>query len=318
MSTERKGIEFFVGLFLLIGFAVIAFLAVLFGRAGQGMEKFYPVRVRFPNASGLVRGSDVLLSGARIGTVSTAPTLVGDHYQVEVQLGIRESVRIPRVAAFQIRSNGMLGDSYVDVMVPATFDPNDVAQPGELIAGQRTGGLDDLERKGTEMIDTLNKDILRKLSSELDDIKIATTSLNEELLSKKNMANLEETLANLRTSSAEFSKASRDLDLVVSKTQEAVDSAKITLKTVDGAAGDLRLGIGDFRKVADSARSLLNKANNGEGPLGMLLTDKQAADNLKALITNMRHSGVLFYKDRPLPISEPTSTPTPKPAPRRH
>jgi len=163
------------------------------------------------------------------------------------------------------------------------------------------------------MIDTLNTEILSKLSDELDQIKTATKSINEELLNKKNMANLEETLANLKTSSEGFSKASRDLDLVVAKTQEAVESAKGTLKTVDGAAGDLRLAIGDFRKVADSAHTLLGKAGSGEGTLGMLISDKQTAENLKALIANMRRSGVFFYKDRPASTGTAPVTPTPTP-----
>ena len=33
----------------------------------------------------------------------------------------------------------------------------------------------------------------------------------------------------------------------------------------------------------------------------MLVNDKETADNLKALIYNMRKSGVLFYKDKALP-----------------
>ncbi|MEI9897748.1 MAG: MlaD family protein [Chthoniobacter sp.] len=313
MSTERKGVEFFVGLFLLVGFGVVAALVVTFGRAGQGLDKVYPIRVRFPNASGLVKGSDVLLSGARIGVTTKAPALTGEIYEVEVELSIRESVHIPRKATFQIRSNGMLGDSYVDVMVPPDFDAKDIAQPGELITGQRTGGLDELTSKGSQMMDTLNTEILRKLSAELDEIKTATASINQELLNKKNLRNLEDTLANMKSATEDFAKASKHLDLVVMKAQEAVDSAKVTLKTVDGAAGDLRLGIGDFRKVADSARSLLSKANSGQGALGLLMADKETADNLKALVTNLRRSGVLFYKDRPLSATEPTATPTPRP-----
>jgi len=316
MSTERRGVEFFVGLFLLIGFAMVAALVVTFGRAGRGLEKFYPIRVRFPNASGLAKGADVLLSGAEIGITDKAPKLVGDNYEVEVELSIRESVHIPRSATFQIRSNGMLGDSYIDVVVPPNFDPKDFAQPGELITGQRTGGLDELTSKGSQMMDTMNTEILRKLSGELDEIKTATTSLNEQLLNKKNLGNLEDTLVNLKSATEEFSKASRDLDLVVSKTQETVDAAKGTMKTVDGAAGELKLALGDYRKVADSARGLLNKASAGEGTLGMLISDKQTADNLKALVANMRRSGVVFYKDRPLATPEPT--PSSSSGPKRH
>jgi ABC-type transporter Mla subunit MlaD len=277
------------------------------------VEKTYPIRVRFPNASGLIKGADVLLSGARIGSVAGNPALTGEKYEVEVVLNIREVVRIPRVAAFQIRTSGLMGDAYVDVVVPVKFDPNDNAQAGDLVAGQRTTGIEDLEKKGTEMIDTVNTEILRKLSGELDELKATTVNINEQLLSKKNLDNLDATLANMKASTEEFSKASKDLDLAFMKTQETVDAAKETLKTVNGAAGDLRLTIGDFRKVADSAHGLLNKAETGDGALGTLISDKQTADNLKALIANMRRSGVVFYKDRPLPAGESSSSPTPTP-----
>lgn len=312
MSTERKGVEFFVGLFLFVGFGVVAALVVTFGRAGQALEKYYPVRIRFPNASGLVKGSDVLLSGARIGVTSKAPALTGEIYEVEVELSIRESVHIPRMATFQIRSNGMLGDSYVDVVVPPNFNPKDIAQPGELITGQRTGGLDELTSKGSQLMDTLTKETVIKLNAELDELHATTKNINEQLLSKKNLTNLEDTLASMKVATEQFSKATKDLDMVVNKTQEAVESAKGTLKTVDGVAGELKLGIGDFRKVADSARTLLNKANSGDGALGVLLADKQTAENLRALVANMRRSGVVFYKDRPLSATEP-ATPTPRP-----
>jgi len=314
---ERKGLEFFVGLFLLVGFGVVATLVVLFGRVG-GVEKLYPIRVRFPNASGLIKGSDVLLSGARIGSVASSPALAGDKYAVEVELDIRDAVHIPRQAAFQIRTNGMLGDAYVDVVVPAKFDANDYAQPGELINGERTTGLEDLTTQGNQMLTTLNTEILRKLSAELDEIKEVTASINEQLLSEKNLKNLEDSLANLKTATDAFTKASRDLDLVVDRTQETMDAAKEAMKTVDGAAGELRLTLGDYRKVADSTRVLVGKVSSGDGTLGMLISDRQTAENLKALISNLRRSGVVFYKDRPLPAADGTApTPTPTPSKRR-
>ena len=52
MSTERKGVELFVGLFLLLGFGVIATMVLMFGRLGKGFQKTYPITVEFSNASG--------------------------------------------------------------------------------------------------------------------------------------------------------------------------------------------------------------------------------------------------------------------------
>ncbi len=271
MSTERKGVEFFVGLFLLIGLGVVAGLVVTFGRAGRGLEKLYPLRVRFPNASGLVKGSDVLLSGARIGVVTQGPRVGraglrgrgGDQYS-RGGAGSAER-RLPdsqqRHAWRRLRRCRGPGDFRSEGCGPA----------GELINGQRTGGLDELTSKGSQLMDTLNTEILRKLSTELDDIKTATTSINADVLNKKNLGNLEDTLANLKSATEEFSKATHDLDLVVARGQETMDTAKSAMKTVDGAAGDLRLTLGDYRKVADSTRLLINKAGTGEGPLGMLI-----------------------------------------------
>ncbi len=315
MSTERKGVEFFVGLFLLIGFGVIAAMIVTFGRLGQGMDERYPLRVRFPNASGLVKGSTVLLAGAQIGVVAQAPNLTGENYEVEVPLLIREVVKVPRTSRFQIRSSGMLGDSYVDVVPPTNYSPADFAQPNELITGQRTGGLDELTSKGSEMMDTLNQDVLKKVSEALDEIKVTTANLNEKLLSEKNLKNVEDTFVNLKQTSEDFSKTARSLDAMVVRTQEVVDSAKGTMKTIDGAAGDLRLTLGDFRKTSVSARSLLEKASSGQGPIGTLVSDKKAAEDLKALISNLRRSGVLWYKNRG--VEEPVRPATPLPGPRR-
>ena len=320
MSTERKGIELFVGLFLLIGLGMIAAMVLLFGRVGQGWEKYYPLTVEFPNASGLVKGSDVLLSGARIGSVEHAPRLTGKGFAVATDLRIREGVAIPRKASFLIRTSGMLGDSYVEVAAPASFDPADVFAPGETAIGGKAGGLDDLTAKGGVFLDTLNRDVLLKLSSELDEIQAATTAINEKLLSERNLKNLEDTIGNLKTTTAQFAETSKGLDRVVGKAGEVIDSAKGTMKTVDSVAGDLRLAIADVRKVADStkktvdsAKGLIGQAAQGDGPLGALMSDEKTAEDLKALISNLRRSGVLFYKDRG---AAPAATPRPLP-PRR-
>ena len=311
MSTERKGVELFVGLFLLIGFGVIAAMVLIFGRVGQGFKNQYPITVEFPNAGGLVKGCDVLLSGAKIGNVIEAPALSGRAFAVSAPMRISEGVHIPRKSTFLIRTNGMLGDAYVDVVPPADYDPKDVIQPGETIIGTRAGGLEDLTAKGGKVMDTLNDEVLRKINMELDEIQIATRSINAKLLSDENLKNLKETFANLKTTSAGFAQTSKDLDAVVTKTNEAVEAAKGTLKTVDGAAADVRLAIGDIRKMTESANVLVKKATTGEGPLGTLISDKQAAENLKALIVNLRRSGVLFYKDRSL-TTPAVSTPPPR------
>ena len=318
MSTERKGLEIYVGLFLFIGLATIAVMVIVFGRVGEGFEKTYPIIVEFPNASGLVKDSNVLLAGARIGTVSTTPKLIGSLYAVQVTLKIREEVQIPRGSQLIVGSSGLLGDRFVDVIPPAQFDPKDMVEPGGKIVGTRVAGLDDLTQKGGVVMDQLSK--------ELEDIQKITVQLHTGLLSEKNMQNLTEAFANLKTTSVNLNESTKKLEPIFAKADAAVDSAKGTMKTAEEASTEFKKAVEEFRKVAgsagktmdsakelvDSGKSLIDKANRGNGALGILLSDRETAENLRALIANMRRSGPVFYKDR-----EPKPVPVATPIPRR-
>jgi phospholipid/cholesterol/gamma-HCH transport system substrate-binding protein len=305
MSTERRGTEFFVGLFLILGFSVIAIMVVKFGGMGRGLTKYYQITVEFPNASGLVRNADVLLVGARIGHVEGTPyLLVKDGFSVGVKLNIREDVKLPRDAIFVVNQSGLLGDCFIDVLPPGRIDAENLIQPGESVVGRNKPGLDALQQEGSA--------VLEKLQEELDEIKRVTVSINENLLSKQNLDNLSATFENLKTTSANLSQSSKQLDGIFDKVDGGVDSAKKTLETIDHAAGDLRTAMGDFKRVAestnrtlDSAKTLVDtgnrivkKAERGEGAVGVLLSDEETAANLKAFATNLRRYGPVFYKDR--------------------
>jgi phospholipid/cholesterol/gamma-HCH transport system substrate-binding protein len=206
-----------------------------------------------------------------------------------VRLKIEKQFAIPRKSKFVVGSANLLGDKYIDVIPEADMDPTDVLQGGEVLEGSRSGGFDELTARGSEVLD--------QLSVGLKNIQALTQTLNEKLLNENNVQNLQETLANIKETSASFKKSSLTLDSVLKKTDETMAD----LHTVSEKAG----------KTADSLQKLSKNAVEGKGPLGMLVNDKETADNLKALIYNMRKSGVLFYKDRALQESEAKGRKTP-------
>jgi phospholipid/cholesterol/gamma-HCH transport system substrate-binding protein len=269
MPTKRKGsAETLVGLFLFIGLAVLGVLVVIFGRVSTSMGKPYDLTVIFQNVSGLSSGADVLLAGARVGTIASSPQLLGDSYRVAVKLKIMESVRIPRKSRFVVGSANLLGDKFIDVMPAADMDSTDVWQPGEIVEGSRSGGFEELTARGAEVMD--------QLAASLKKFDALTVSLNERLLNETNLQNLSETFSNLK-------KASVSLDSVLSKVGDATDKAG---------------------KAAESLQKVSKNVTEGKGALGVLLNDKESGENLKSLIFNMKRSGVLFYRDKPLPESE--------------
>src|SRR5207247_11081637 len=95
MNRHERGLEFKVGIFVFVGLALLGALLVQFGRLGEGFKTYYPLTVRFTNASGLLKGSDVLLAGARIGKVAGGPLLVRGGDGVAVALNVYYYVKVP-------------------------------------------------------------------------------------------------------------------------------------------------------------------------------------------------------------------------------
>jgi phospholipid/cholesterol/gamma-HCH transport system substrate-binding protein len=259
----------------------------------------------------------VLLAGAPIGRVAERPKLlVREGFGVSVLLAIRDDVRLPRDISIVVDQAGLLGDVYVDVIPPDKIDPRNLIAPDETIIGSMKPGLGALQQKGTV--------VLAKLADEIDEFKRLTVSMNERLLSEQNLKNLSVTFEHLRTTSENLSVSSKKLDGILEKGDAAVGSAKATFDSAEKAATDLRAAMADFKKLAESANKtldsaktmvdtgnkVLKKAEQGDGALGVLLSDKETAANLKAFAANLRRSGPVFYKDR-------EQAPEPKPTPRR-
>jgi len=311
MNEEHRGTEWKVGLFIAVAIGVLAVMAVKFGKLGTGLEKFYPVTVEFPDASGLLKRGEVYLAGDRIGFAEEAPTLIEGKYAVKVPLRIRDGVKIPKGARFIIGSSGLMGDSYVAIELPETPNMDDIIQPGDYIQGTRKKGFAELTAEGSGVIEELKK--------RLEELKGPIDSIGGDVLGEKNRKALSEALANIRELSGNLKASSTDLDDLMNKAksaagtlQEAMDTAKgamvkvdSAVQKVDNAASELKPTFASLQKAADSAsktvesaRLLIAKVNRGEGALGMLIADKDTAENLKALIRNLKQRGVLFYKDK--------------------
>lgn len=305
MSENSRGLELRVGMFVAAGLAIIAVMAVQFGRLGQGLESYYKVTVELPDAGGILNGSDVLLSGARIGSVIEKPQISDSITAVRVVLSIREGVPLPKATEFTVESAGLLGDRFIKARLPkefdaAKFDANDPAQrlnDGDVAAGSaQSGGLNELAAKGQDAVADLREGLAK--------IQVLTERLNTELLSQQNMDNLSSTFANLKTTSENFSRVSKDLEGmvaningVVAKADTTVAGAGATMKTASLAAEDLRRAISDAREVLGAAQNLVANAQEGPGLLGALLNDQKLREDLNALVENLRKHGVLFYRD---------------------
>jgi phospholipid/cholesterol/gamma-HCH transport system substrate-binding protein len=288
MNRHERGLEFKVGIFVFLGCVALAGLVVKFGRLGEGVKTYYQLNVRFLDASGLLKGSDVLLAGARIGRVSGGPRLVRDNPGVIVALRIYDYVKIPTGSTFTVGSSGLLGDRYVTV-TPPKGQPSGYIAKDASIDGTRESGFDDLTKQGNELV---------------GDVRTTVKKLNEETLSAQNMENLKASMEHLNQATSALAESSKKLDGVIAQADSAMTSAK-------EAADGLQTAIADTRKV-------LRSATQGKGLVATLLNDQQLANDLHALISNLRAHGVLFYRDSTAGSQAKPAAPTQPPRQSRN
>jgi len=347
-STKENGLEVKVGLFLCIGLVIIGAMVLEFSLGGkQGLfKKYYTLVVDLPDADGLLKNSVVVLGGAGVGFVAEKPVLSSSLGTVRVILKIDEEIKIPIGFFFKVSSSGLLGDKYVAVQTKAGFDPskfnpgdpkqvyqsidttkplinpriydpgdpkaNDpddpgydeklAYQPGDVILGLHTAGIAELSEELGPAV--------KKLSALEDEAQKAISGINNGILSGSNQKNVSDMLAGFKTTSLNLADASTKLPGITKSAQDAVDKANQTMGTAKDAAADLQ-------KTLENVRGLIQKASEGQGLIGQLLTNRQLADNFNALVVNLREHGVLFYKNSSSG-AQPTPSPTPSRDKRQH
>jgi len=102
---------------------VVAALFLFYGYTTSGMRSSagYKVIAEFSAVDGLANGSDVRLSGIKIGTV-VSQRLNTDTYQAVVTLDLARNVKIPDDTSAKIASDGLLGGSYISLTPGGSLD----------------------------------------------------------------------------------------------------------------------------------------------------------------------------------------------------
>jgi phospholipid/cholesterol/gamma-HCH transport system substrate-binding protein len=191
--NRDKSKEFWAGVFLLLGLALIAGLIILFGEVPDLFKPTYHITVTFSDASGLLKGSDVYLAGAVVGKVTSDPRYDPDKQEVDVQLKIDKSVQIRNSATYEVGDSGLLGDRFI-IVKPLKAKPGDDQSPfvqdGAVLPGQTDIGLPEIMQSSKPLIDRANH-----IAAQLDDM---ITRLNTEVLPSTSTADLKETIQKLR------------------------------------------------------------------------------------------------------------------------
>lgn len=162
MGTAMKGPAMRANLIEVVMGAVVIVVAVLFISFAYSSSQLQPVQgynvsAKFDRIDGIIRGSDVKMSGVKVGTI-TDIALDPETYLAIVTLTLNPNVHIPTDTSAEIVGDGLLGSKFL-ALVPGG-EEDMIPEGGEIKHTQSSVSLEALI--GKFIYNSENKDDSKK------------------------------------------------------------------------------------------------------------------------------------------------------------
>jgi len=139
---QRKSLDIWVGLFVLLGAAALMFLALKAGNMSTfSFQKTYPVLTKFDNIGGLKARAPVKSAGVVVGRVGDI-RLDDQDFRAQVTLQLDERYKFPKDTSAKILTSGLLGEQYIGL--EAGGDANNLAAGDQIETTQSAIVLENL------------------------------------------------------------------------------------------------------------------------------------------------------------------------------
>ncbi len=279
---------------LKIGLVVL--FAIFIGYMGFRIMKDEPIfsqvnvlYTKFDTVEGLIRGSNVYLNGFKIGTVREMQYLVQEDSAL-ITLNITEDIQLPKGSMAQLASPDFLGSSTIRII---KSNSSESLEWGSYLKGiQKEGLLNTFTDRGTAISDS---------------VAVTITLLNEKLraldfLNQQSSNDIGSALSNVKQTSDYLLEAVRSNS---DDLNDMIGSAKRSLETIEDISDSSRASIEQSIKnlellsvemsqltrelsaTSTTLNSVIEKMDQGEGSLGLLLNDPSLYENVDSLSYNL-------------------------------
>lgn len=286
MVETRKTLTFSklrVGIFMLLGLAVLAFLILNSSGDFNPFEKKMRLKARFAAADGLREGSEVQLAGVRIGKVEEVRLLAPDSpedFKVEAVMVIGEELngspinqRIRTDSNAQLIATSLLANDKIINVTPGTAKGSPISE-NAILDSRVAISINQLTQTGNDLLEQINK--------------LAVPA--NEILNKANQG--EGTLGRIVNDESLY----RNLDATIGETKLTVTKLQTTLDKVNSGQGSAGKLLNDpelynsLNRTVAQLESISNDIRSGRGSAGKFVTDDALYNETRAAIIDLRTS----------------------------
>ncbi len=277
MKRERFSPELKVGIVVLVGFIILFYMSIRIGKYGAFGEKGYELQVYLENANGIDSKSPVLIAGVEVGRVRRVKL---DNFKALVTFIVKEGVRIPSDSAIAVKTQGVLGDKYLEI-IPGK--DKRVLAMGETISNVKTSPDFD--------------EIFSQVSSAAKKFG-DTIGEFQGLLSDKEKTSIKRSIENIQTITGEFKDILKDnkqgINSMITNADEALKGLKKIVNDVEEGKGSLGMLVKDDKLYNDAKdtmsalKSISKEIEEGKGSLGKLVKDDSLYNDAKETVKNLK------------------------------
>lgn len=260
-----KAAEFKVGLLVIAVASLIAFMSMqvnndptLFGRANEAW-------FQMPDAGGMVKGSAVKTAGIPVGVIKNISLQDGS---ARIDMTLRDDIRLFVSASVTVKSQGILGDKYIEITPGHNTDPP-LPRGGQILNVNDKGSLDNVIASVGDIAGSL-KQTAKALQE-----AVTEDGTRKHILGRI-VSNIEKLTADLSQITSENKE----------KIGEIVDKVNNIASSLEEVLGDeTPQGFkGRLASTMKNVDEITTKINKGEGTIGKLINDEETVEGLNSAI----------------------------------
>ncbi len=282
----KISIEVKIGIIVTVAIAVVIWgINFLKGRnILKPANKYYAF---YENVGGLDKNAKVYLKGFRIGQVDEIYLDEDDSDVLTVVMSINKPFKIPYKSVAEVYSADLMGTKAIRIINAGS---DQMHKPGDTLLTNFSAGLEQqiqdqiipLKNKAEKLIETVDS-LLQDLNYIFDEQ--AKSSLHESIL---NLERSTGRLDQMLTDDGKLSKMISNIESITSNIQNNNDKIAYAISNLssisDSVAGaELRSAINRANESLDQTHQILQKINNGEGSIGLLVNNDSLYYNLESL-----------------------------------